>query len=305
MNTNPQRRLAAEFDQGQVPSITCVNMATTDLGVDWKQLIAALDEYANAVFAPVWGTPAKIIDAGNGPAIPSGHWGILFLDDADSPGALGYHDLTPDGLPLSKVFVRTTLADGQKVSVTAAHELAEMLVDPGIQLGAIGPDGQTWYAYEMSDAVEREEFTVNGVAMSNFVYPAWFEAFRVPGSVKFDHLGTCTSPFELRPGGYMPVFRNGNWTQIFGSEEARQRFNLTMHPRIQVRPRQMRHRSSSIREAQQQLHELGFYKGQIDGIYGPQTRQAVEEYRKEYAPPRHHMVTPGLASLIRGGSGNP
>jgi hypothetical protein len=77
---------------------------------------------------------------------------------------------------LSKVFVRTTLEDGQKVSVTAAHELAEMLVDPGIQMGAIGPDGQTWYAYEMVDAVEREEFTVKGVAMSNFVYPAWVSA---------------------------------------------------------------------------------------------------------------------------------
>ena len=111
---------------------------------------------------------------------------------------------------MSKVFVRTTLADGQKVSVTAAHELAEMLVDPGVQLGAIGPDGQTWYAYEMSDAVEREEFTVNGIAMSNFVYPAWFEAFRRPGSARFDHLGTCKRAFEIRPGGYMPVFRNGS-----------------------------------------------------------------------------------------------
>jgi hypothetical protein len=309
MNTSPPRRLAAEFDQGQVPSIACVNMATADLGVDWKQLIAALDEYANAVFAPVWGTPAKIIDAGKGPAIPSGHWGILFLDDADSPGALGYHDLTPDGLPLSKVFVRTTLADGQKVSVTAAHELAEMLVDPGIQMGAIGPDGQTWYAYEMSDAVEREEFTVNGIAMSNFVYPAWFEAFRAPGSVKFDHLGTCTRPFELRPGGYMPVFRNGSWTQIFGSREAAERFNTASHPRMRARPHRMR--LNQIREAQRQLRDLGFYRGQIDGIDDPQTKQALAAYQKKYGPRDHdHTVTPGLAAALfakiwwPGGTGN-
>jgi hypothetical protein len=244
MNTNPRPPLAAEFDQGQVPSIACVNRATTALGVDWTHLVAALDEYANAVFARIWGTPAKIIDAGTGPAIPSGCWAILFLDNADEPNALGYHDLTPEGLPLSKVFVRTTLEDGQKVSVTAAHELAEMLVDPGIQMGAIGPDGHTWYAYEMADAVEREEFTVKGVAMSNFVYPAWFEAFRAPNSVKFDHLGTCKRPFELRPGGYMPIYRNGNWTQIFGSQEAAQRFNLTRHPRTQARPHQMRHRTA-------------------------------------------------------------
>jgi hypothetical protein len=298
MNTNPQRRLAAEFDQGQVPSIACVNRATTSLGVDWKQLIAALDEYANGVFAPVWGTPAKIIDAGNGPDIPPKNWGMLFLDDADAQDALGYHDLTPDGLPLSKVFVKTTLNDGQKASVTAAHELAEMLVDPGIQMGAIGPDGETWYAYEMADAVEREEFEVQGVAMSNFVYPAWFEAFRAPGSAKFDHLGTCKRPFELRPGGYMPVFRNGTWTQIFGDRQTAQRFNAARHLRTQARPHRMR--LNQILEAQRQLRDLGFYRGQLDGMHGPQTTEALNKYRKKYGGPHDHDVTPGLAAVLFG-----
>jgi hypothetical protein len=123
--------------------------------------------------------------------------------------------------------------------VTAAHQLVEMLVDPGIQMGAIGPDGQTWHAYEIADAVEGEEFEVRGVAMSNFVYPAWFEGFRAPTSVKLDHLGTCKRPFELRPGGYMLVFRSGNWTQIFGSQEAARQFNLRKHPRTQARRGQM------------------------------------------------------------------
>src|SRR4051812_28577667 len=119
------------------PSIVCINRATIALGVDWAHLIAALAEYANNIFAPIWGTPAKIIDGGAGPGIPSGYWAIIFLDDADQPDALGSHELTPEGLPLSKVFLRTTLGDGQKVSVTAAHQLVEMLVDPGIQMGAI------------------------------------------------------------------------------------------------------------------------------------------------------------------------
>ncbi len=242
MNVTMRQPLAAEFDQGQVPSIALVNQASVDLGVDWAQLVAALDAYANTVFAPVWGTPARIVDGGNG-QIPSGSWGMVFLDDADQQGALGYHDLTADGLPLSKIFVRTTIADGEKVSVTASHELAEMLVDPGIQMGATGPDGQTWYAYETADAVEREYFPVNGIAMSNFVYPAWFEGFRAPQSTQFDHLGTCKAAFELRPGGYIGVFQNGAWQQIFGSQEAAARFRLANHPRALARPRQMRHRT--------------------------------------------------------------
>jgi len=66
---------------------------------------------------------------------------MAFLDSADVQNALGYHDLTPDGLPLSKVFVQTTVQAGQKVSVTASHELAEMLVDPAINLCSTGPEG--------------------------------------------------------------------------------------------------------------------------------------------------------------------
>jgi len=51
---------------------------------------------------------------------------------------LGITTSRPTGLPLSKVFVKSTRAVGQKVSVTACHELAEMLVDPAINL-APGP----------------------------------------------------------------------------------------------------------------------------------------------------------------------
>jgi hypothetical protein len=167
----PGGLLTFAFDKGQLPTIACVNSATIPLGVDWTGLIAALGDYVNNYFSPVWGTPAHIIDAGSGP-IPPGCWGLVFMDDSHQPDALGYHDLTDDGLPLSKVFVRDTLGAGDKVSVTASHEIAEMLVDPAIQLGAQGPDGSTWYAYETADAVEREEFDVNGIAMSNFVFPA-------------------------------------------------------------------------------------------------------------------------------------
>ena len=72
----------------------------------------------------------------------------MFLDSVDVQGALGYHDLTPDGLPLSKVFVKTTLNGGQKVSVTACHELAEMLVEPAINLCATGPKGRLHLTFD-------------------------------------------------------------------------------------------------------------------------------------------------------------
>jgi hypothetical protein len=33
-------------------------------------------------------------------------WWLVFLDNSDQAGALAYHDLTNEGLPLSKVFVK-------------------------------------------------------------------------------------------------------------------------------------------------------------------------------------------------------
>src|SRR5205807_6095662 len=131
------------FDNGQVTTIACFNKSTTALGVYFDLLLAALQDFVDQYFVPVWGTPARLLKTRG---FRKGAWALAFFDRADVANALGYHDLTPDGLPLSKVFVQTTLAAKQKVSVTACHELAEMLVDPAINLAAAGP-GTVFYAY--------------------------------------------------------------------------------------------------------------------------------------------------------------
>src|SRR6266702_3283677 len=220
MQTARSRFIAAAFDHGQVPTIACFNKATGSLGVDFGRLITVLQKFVDQYFVPVWGTPARLVRT---TGFRKGAWALAFLDRADVANALGYHDLTPDGLPLSKVFVQTTLEAKQKVSVTACHELAEMLVDPAINLASTGP-GNVFYAYETADAVEEEEFLLDGIAMSDFVYPAWFEGFRKAGSAQFDYLKKVRRPFQILPGGYMPVFRNGRWTQVFGSRAKAHRF---------------------------------------------------------------------------------
>ena len=214
------KQIFAAFNQGAVPQIACVNKATVNLGVTFKKLVSAMQKFMDQCFVPVWGAPAKLVAA---KSVPAGAWAILFLDNADQADALGYHDLTKDGLPLSKVFVKTTLADGQKVSVTACHELAEMMIDPAINLWAEAPNG-AFYAYEMSDAVEEEEFLVDGIAMSDFVYPAYFEGFRKPNSVQFDYLKKVRRPFQILKGGYAIVSKSGKTTQIFGSAAKGKRF---------------------------------------------------------------------------------
>src|SRR5437762_8145612 len=59
--------------------------------------------------------------------------------------------------------------------------------------------------------------------MSDFVSPSYFEVFRKPKSVKFDHLNKVTKPFQILKGGYQIIFKNGNESQVFGSAATERR----------------------------------------------------------------------------------
>jgi hypothetical protein len=211
----------AAFNQGQIPTIACFNQATIALGVDFDALIAAMQAYVVNNVAPVWGTPANLVKTTD---FQPGAWAMVFLDNADQAGALAYHDLTPDGFPQAKVFVKTTLANNDLVSVSASHELVEMLVDPAINMLTTGPDQTVTYAYESADRVEALSFPVNGIQMSDFVYPSYFEDFRQPNSVQFDQMNQVNAPFQILPGGYQLILKSGQWSQVFGSEEKRKAF---------------------------------------------------------------------------------
>jgi len=210
----------AQAGQGGPVTIACINKATVDLGVPLDKLTATLQKCFDEYFLPVWGYPVKLYTAD---APRPTDWQFIYFDDADTAGALGYHDLTHKGQPISKIFVKTTLSAKELVSVTACHELFEMVIDPLANLWAEGPDG-TEYAYEMSDPVEEDTFQVDGIQMSNFVHPSWFEPFKHPPGTKFDHLGLLKRPFSMTKGGYMIVKRKGKVTQEYGSKAKEKRF---------------------------------------------------------------------------------
>jgi hypothetical protein len=214
-------RVFGAFDQGQTPTIACFNQAKTPLGLDLKRLVPALQKFVDTCVVPVWGTPANLVESTG--FIP-GAWAIVFLDVADAPGALAYHDLTPDGFPLSKVFVKTILDDNASLSVATSHELVEMLVDPAINLWTVGPQAGTFYAYESADPVEEESFSLDGFDMTDFVYPSYFEDFHKPGATQLDYLKKVQKPFQILKGGYQIIFRKGKESQVFGSVTKKKRF---------------------------------------------------------------------------------
>jgi hypothetical protein len=120
-----------------------------------------------------------------------------------------------------------------------------MLVDPAINLMSTGPDPKTIYAYESADPVEALSFPVNGIPMSDFVYPSYFEDFHKTGSVKFDQMNKLKRPFQILSGGYQIVFKNGKWSQVFASAAKKKRFakeDRRGH-RSEIRPKHTRKRA--------------------------------------------------------------
>ena len=74
------------------------------------------------------------------------------LDDSDQANALGYHDLTSEGLPIGKAFAASDLKAGTSWTVTARHELLERLGDPNINLTVFVQNSNSagiLYAYEV------------------------------------------------------------------------------------------------------------------------------------------------------------
>ncbi len=89
-------------------------------------------------------------------------------------------------------------------TMAASHDLMEMLANPMLNLTVFdaadnGTSGKL-YVREICDPVSSPEYTykIDGVVVSDFVFPSWFEAFRKKGSSQFDFGNHLKSPFRTR-----------------------------------------------------------------------------------------------------------
>jgi hypothetical protein len=201
--------------------ISVINESTVLDDADVAPAMAALQKQVTNDFGPIWGVAAQLTIVAKGALPPSGSWWLVVLDDSDQANALGYHDLTSEGLPIGKVFAGSDLKAGTSWTVTASHELLEMLGDPNINLTVFVQNTNTagtLYAYEVCDACEDDSFgyQIDSVLLSDFVYPAWFESFRPEGSTQFDRMNKIQRPLVLLANGYIGVFTvnsGSGWTQ--------------------------------------------------------------------------------------------
>lgn len=195
--------------------------------------------------APLWDrAPAAVVFYTDPAAVPDAAHAITLVDTiADQPqGVLGFHTEDQRGKLWGVVAAQPELDNGGQVSTgdwsvssVLSHEVLEMFVDPNCNLWANNGQGSV-FTLEVCDPVEAPSYVINGVSVSNFVTPAWFDP-QAPAGSQFDKLGLVSAPYSILKGGYMVYASEGKEQQVFGDEFPRWRREMKSGPAARTRRR--------------------------------------------------------------------
>jgi hypothetical protein len=223
--------------------IAIVNNSTLFSDADAYLATLACSFQLRAHIAPNWKRPADTVTFfPNLKGVPAGARVLSLFDNADQAGDLGWHTESPTGQVYGKVFVEPVLTNGGfaltgalTVSSVLSHEVGELWADPTCALWADTTQNAA-IAYELADPVESDSYSIavgreptTEIAVSNFVYPAWFDA-QAPAGSRFDYLGNLKAPFSMNKGGYYVVMTEGTTSQQFGDEYPEWKLATKAHP---------------------------------------------------------------------------
>src|SRR5579864_6520445 len=160
-----------------LPVIAITNASTCLTDAQVEAVLPALQKQVSDDFKAYWELDCTLSFLPQNQPLMPGWWQIAIIDDPDQAGALGYHEMSSTGTPFGKIFAKLDKDNGYSWTVTLSHELLEMLADPWIDYCVQAEDGKI-YALEVADAVEADElgYEIDGVLVSDFVTPSWFES---------------------------------------------------------------------------------------------------------------------------------
>ncbi len=215
---------------GENPKVIWVNHSTIVSDTEVEAVMAACLLQVQRDFEPAWHVGCRMAFVTD-PVV--GHpWIVDVLDDSDVQGALAYHEIV-NGVPYMKIFARTCAQNGVNWSIAASHELLEALGDPfvdrTVQTGVF-----QFNAMETGDPVERSSYLINGVEVTDFITPKWFnDAIRQTGPHPYDFLGHLTAALELEAGGYAAYWTPWTlWTTV-SADGSKSRFHLRRPTRVE------------------------------------------------------------------------
>lgn len=176
-----------------------------------QQGIRAVNRQIAEDFAPHWGLGAtlRLDGSGKGATLQAMRGdAVIHLHDRTA----GFHFETVRGVPYGVVFTRLhEEAPAHKAwlwwTVILSHEALELLADPFNNLLAKGPHPEdprreVFHYREVCDPVQMQTYQIDGVSVSNFVLPRYYNA-NAPAGAHNDFLGTGLKAFGWNQYGYI------------------------------------------------------------------------------------------------------
>ncbi|HMJ72954.1 MAG TPA: hypothetical protein VK471_06285 [Solirubrobacterales bacterium] len=184
---------------------------------DVSRVAAALQRQATRDFGPLWNVQATVDAFPRLEDVPVGYWPMIVANDIERPEAAGVHE-DENGQP----FALVEMSDSW--SLTASHEMLEMLCDPFGKRIIPGESpkrgqGRVEFLVEVCDPCEASKFAyrVNDILVSDFYTPRYFDPVASEGT-RYSFTGALTGPRQVLPGGYLswhdPVSDHW-WQQVF------------------------------------------------------------------------------------------
>ncbi len=178
---------------------------------DLQRMVAAVQKQLTRDYYPVWQRPTNVVAVRWGDPWPHGYWHAYIKDSIGAPGASGYHT---DKNRQPQIFVQWN--GFENTAITLSHECLEAATDPfGNRLitANLPGIGACSVLAEIADPPEAESYLIDGVPVSDFITPEWYDSEKLPG-VRYSFLDRIERPCSLIYGGYVSYIKpGGEWEQ--------------------------------------------------------------------------------------------
>jgi hypothetical protein len=172
-----------------------------------------LQRQVNEHVGPVWSVHGIVKNFSSIDDVPTGYIPLVIVGESDLKGREHAFHYAPDGQPLGLVEHR------QNWTQMASHELIEILCDPWGNRTVAGRSladtdqtivggpcrdlGAVEYLVEVCDPCQRQPYPLDGVAVSDFVTPAYYGDPDQGRQGPYSHTGEVKKPLQILPGGYI------------------------------------------------------------------------------------------------------